>query len=233
MTTIWRFDGSSATDFAFAVSRDGTKPITITHIMVPDKMREFAKSLYTRRLGDRPRPAAELILTLEDFDKDFFRWGGDMFVSERMREAMALDASEAQFFEVDASQSAPLPRSKNYQIMQPEITEELSDPEKSDYEMREIMPNLPPAPTYVRRIAFRAGVAPKHNLFFDRFFSLELFCTEAFASRVLEAGCTGMRFTDPSSLAGGDRFYRTARGIEKVVDWEGFTEITELVQAIE
>lgn len=232
MNTIWLFEGSYATDRAFGMAAAaGTEPVTITYLTFPEKMGEFARDLYTRRMGDRPNPAAELILTLEDFDKDFFKWCGSMLVSERMREVMALDASEARFFEVDASRSAPLPRSKNYQIMQPEITEDVSDPERSDYEMSRIMPDLPLTPTYVRRIAFRAGAAPKHNLFFDRFFSEKLFCTEAFASRVLKAGCTGATFTDPSSLAGEDRFYRTARGVEKVVDW--VREITELVEAID
>lgn len=233
MNTIWLFEGSYATDKALSVGLDGTEPVTITHFTLPGKEREFAMSLYTRRIGDRPNPAAELILTLEDFDNDFFNWGGHMFVSERMRQVMALGASEARFFEVDASLSAQLPRSKNYQIMQPDVTEDLSDPEQSDYETSRIMPDLPLTPTYVRRIAFRPDAAPKHDLFFDRFFSLELFCTEAFAARVLKAGCTGARFTDPCSLAGGDRFYRTARGVEKVVGWKGGTEITALVQAID
>jgi hypothetical protein len=196
-------------------------------------MADFARDLYTRRMGDRPNPAAELIVTLEDFDKDFFNWCGSMFVSERMREIMALNASEARFFAVDASRSAPLPRSKNYQIMQPDIVDNVSDPETSDYELSQIVPDLPPTPTYVRRIAFRPGASPKHDLFFDSSFSLELFCTEAFASRLLKAGCTGATFTDPISLAGGDRFYRTRRGIEKVVRWEKGVEITELVEAID
>ncbi len=236
MNDIWLLEGSFATDMAFGIAAAaGTEPVTITYFTLPGKHAgEFARDpVYAADGGPAGPGCEELILTLEDFDKDFFKWCGSMFVSERMREVMALDASEVRFFEVDASRSAPLPRSKNYQIMQPDIVEDLSDPERSEYEMSRIVPDLPLTPTYVRRIAFRPGAAPKRDLFFDRFFSLELFCTEAFASRVLKAGCTGATFTDPICLANGDRFLRTRRGIEKVVRWDKSGEITELVEAID
>ncbi len=65
--------------------------------------------------------------------------------------------SEASLFELDDSRSAPLPRSKNYQIMQPEMTEDVSDPEKSVYEMTRFMPRQPLTPDYIRRIALSPG----------------------------------------------------------------------------
>lgn len=233
MNRIWRFEGSFATDRALAGRPEGPEPLTITYFTLPGKADEFALSLYTRRIGKRPNPTAELVLTLEDFDKDFFRWCGSMFVSERMRDVMALGRSEARFFEVDASRSAPLPRSKNYQIMQPDKTEDVSDPEKSVYEMTRFTRRQPLTPAYIRRIALRPDAAPKHDLFFDRFFSTELFCTDAFASRVLKGGCTGARFIDPNTFGEEDGLRRTARGIEKVVDWVDGTEVTELVEAID
>ncbi|HWF77791.1 MAG TPA: DUF1629 domain-containing protein [Caulobacteraceae bacterium] len=207
--------------------------MTITHFTLPGKTDEYALSLYTRRIGERPKQAAELVLTLEDFDKDFFRWGGSMFVSERMRDVMALGRSEARFFEVDASRSAPLPRSKNYQIMQPEMTDDVSDPERSVYKVTRFSPRQPLTPAYIRGIALRPEAAPKHELFFDRFFSTELFCTDAFASRVLRGGCTGVRFVDPSTCVMDGRLCRTVRGIERIVDFVDLVEVTELVEAID
>src|SRR5579884_3891175 len=62
-------------------------------------------------------PTAKLALTLESFDVDLFTESWFMLVSEKMRSAMALGPADVQYFEVDASQSAPLPQSKHYQIM--------------------------------------------------------------------------------------------------------------------
>jgi hypothetical protein len=183
--------------------------------------------------GTVPFPVAQLKLTLEDFDADYFSWNGRYFVSERMRQAMALDASAVHFFDVDASWSAPLPRSKNYQLMEPAVIEDVSDPEKSVYEMSRAMPYLPLSPTSVRHIAFRPDAAPKHDLFFDRFFGGRLFCTDAFALRVLSAGCTGMTFGDPNNPHKGGRFFfRTLRGIEEYIRWDRVNKvgIMELVQ---
>ena len=50
-----------------------------------------------------------------------------------MRHAMALGASDIQYFDVDASESVPLARSKNYRTMHVPVTEDMSDPKNSDY----------------------------------------------------------------------------------------------------
>ena len=234
MNRIWLLEGSFATDLCFVPGADGVEPITITFFTAPGGQQEFAISLYTGRIGERPSPAAELILTLETFDKDFFKWGGSMFVSERMRQAMALDEPEVLFYQIDASRSAPLPRSKNYMIMQPGLEDDVSDPENSIYEMTRFMPQAPLTPAYIRKIALRPDFAPDCDLFLDSFFGAELFCTDAFASRVLKTGCTGVTFTDPASYsAEGDRLCRTRRGIERAVDLVDGEWVTELVEAID
>jgi hypothetical protein len=58
-------------------------------------------------------------------------------------------------------------------------------------------------------------------------------CTESFALRVLESGCTGMQFVDPGSYGDAGPLYRTLRGIEKLVGRdEAYREITVVVEAI-
>ena len=223
------------------------------------------------RSREVPFPTVQLKITLEDFDADFFLWNALFLVSERMRQAMALDQSEVRFFEVDASQSAPLPRSKNYQIMEPTITEEVSDPEASHYgilpmaegghieylvkkwgrrkdrnlyrqtlkhlyDSRPKITNTRSTAIEAHSILMKSNAAPKHELFYDRFFYNHLFCTEAFALRVLEAGCAGVSFIDPSRLEFGvNRRYRTLRGIEEDIGWDEVNriEITKLVEVIE
>ena len=45
---------------------------------------------------------------------------------------MGLGPCDIQYFEVDAGESAPLPRSKNYRTMHVPVTEDVSDLENSD-----------------------------------------------------------------------------------------------------
>lgn len=233
MSALWLLDGSFATHLRFAPGADGVEPLTITFLMAPEGMQEFAMSLYTGRIGERPSPAAEVNLALEDFDTDFFTWGGSMFVSKRMRQAMALDDAVVRFYPIDDSRSAALVRSKSYMIMQPLLEDDVSDPEKSVYQMERFMPQAALTPAYIRSIAVRADFEPDCDLFFDSFFSTELFCTDGLASRVLRAGCTGATFTHPTSFGHENRLCRTSRGIEKVVDWVKGERITELVEAID
>jgi hypothetical protein len=135
--------------------------------------------------------SAKLILTLEDFDLDYFG-SGFSFVSEKLRDAMALGPSDIQYFDVDSSQSAPLPRSKNYRIMHVPVTDDVSDLKNSEYPCRhhpdgslEIVSPIAPA--------FRDEAQPVHQIFADRSFKT-VYCTDEFALRVLWAGCTGVRF---------------------------------------
>jgi len=180
-------------------------------------------------------PAVQLCLSREDFDSDYFEWESDIFVSERMRDAMALDLSGARFFEVDASQSAPLPRSKNYQIMKVTANEDVSDPERSEYETDGPTLELPLRRSEIRNLVFRPDAQPKHELFYDRFCGYELFCTEALALRVLKAGCKGLLFCDPNDAGGARRLCRTLRGVEEFIGWDPISglDVMELVQGID
>jgi hypothetical protein len=178
-------------------------------------------------------PIAQLKLTLQTFDIDCFMFESRTFVSERMRDAMALEPSAVQFFDVDASRSAPVPRSMNYKIMVVPVAEDVSDLSKSSFMTTEL-PGGVTLPMNVQRIAVRPDFQPVHELFHDRFFA-EAFCTDQLAVRVLKAGCTGVRFFDPAqlSLAMPMRF-RTLRGIEEEGEWDPVrkVELTKVVQMI-
>jgi hypothetical protein len=180
-----------------------------------------------------PFPVARLKITLDEFDDDFFTWGLERFVSQRLREVMALDSSTARFFEVDAGESAPLPRSKNYNIMEVAAIEDVLDLKGSDYKWRKRRPGMTRRPIDVRRYAFRAAASPKHDLFYDRR-SMAMLCTDAFALRVLKADIKGMTFNDPNHPQ-GRYFFRTLRGIEEYLDWDPVNkaEVTSLVQTID
>jgi hypothetical protein len=220
------------TEFSVYLMFAEESAIALTFQFAQGEDADFEKSLYTRTKMNRPSPAAKLVLTLEDFNVDFFQWCGSAFVSERMRQAMALDRSEGRFFAIDDSKSAPLPRSKRYQIMEPEAAEDVLDRERSQYYMRQFLPDIPSVPVMSGRHFLKPDAATTHELFYDAFFTTELFCTDALALRVLKAGCTGLKFMDPDSR--GDRnLFRTVRGVEEAIgqDSSGM-EITKVVEVI-
>jgi hypothetical protein len=178
-------------------------------------------------------PVTKLKLTLKDFRTDCFMWESRTFVSERMREVMALGPSDIQYFEVDADESAPLPKSMNYKIMVVPVTEDASDPAGSvlrDEELPESERMMNPA----GRISIRPKFTPVHQIFHDKG-TLEPFCTDEFALRVLKAGCTGARFCIPRSLSVAEppRF-RTLKGVEEEGAWDSVrrTANTSLVEPI-
>ena len=168
-------------------------------------------------------PTTRLELTRQDFDDDYFQLGKFTFASEKMRRVMALGPTDIQYFDVNSSQSMPLPRSKGYQLMHIPVAEDVTDPHRSDYTFRHRPEGVElwGAPDAV---AFRADAEPAHEIFYDRFFKIVL-CTDEFALRVLRAGCTGMRFFDPTQLFYG-RCYRTLRGVEKADEWDPVRKIS-------
>jgi hypothetical protein len=144
---------------------------------------------------------------------------------------MAQEPWEAQYFPVDASLSAPLPRSKNYMIMRVPTVENVADLDKSDYEYRDI-PGFGNS-LVVRSIAIRRDFEPEHEMFRDRFFSNYVFCTDKFAVRILQRRCTGMRFVDAPRKRKTLRF-RSLRGIEEEgLDPDQEVSPPRLVQAID
>ncbi|MGD0722505.1 MAG: hypothetical protein ABR970_15820 [Roseiarcus sp.] len=149
---------------------------------------------------------------------------------EFAKDGLPLDPTDVQYFEVDASRSARFPQSKHYQIMHIPVTEDVSDPNNSDY-----LSDHHPDGTITGAslaVAFRRDAEPKHEIFYDRFFKL-LYCTDELALRVLRAGCSGMRLFDPTRPFGGPAsVFRTIRGLEHEEKWDPSRKIlrTKLIQ---
>jgi hypothetical protein len=202
------------------------------------KFLNSAELFEARPLADKRAPSdfptAKLQLALQEFDADCFSWEAYTLVSERMRDAMALGPSEVEYLDVDSSQSAPGPRSKNYKIMRVPIVEDVSDVEKSAYYTRQF-PESSQMMVRASRIAIRPDAKPRHELFQDRFFTAYVFCTDALAVRVLKKGCTGMRFLDIEHLSVAEpKRFRTLRGLEEAGEWDPAQRIvhTTLIHAI-
>ncbi len=124
---------------------------------------------------------------------------------------MALGSRDVQYVPVDASRSAPVPRSKNYMIMHVPAVENISAPDRSIYHGTA---GTPERPILVGRIAIRHDADPKHDIFRDSFFPGFVFCTDELAVRVLQRQCSGIRFVDPWCIHEPLRF-RSLGGIEE------------------
>ena len=187
------------------------------HLLNRDEV--FALSRFWRSRQE-PIPPAHLQLRVEDFDEDYFESDGCYFVSERFRQVMALDASTARYFDVDASWSAPLPRSKNYQIMAPLVEDDVLNWKLS---VEFFTPPIIDSPA--RNLHLRSDAVPKDELFSDKNLDGALLCTDALAQRVLEAGCTGMRFYDLKYHFRLQQPFRTLLGVEESLGWDEVNDV--------
>jgi hypothetical protein len=178
-------------------------------------------------------PEVQLDLKLENCSVDCFQWESCIFVSERMRRTMTLEPNSIQYFDIDASGSAPLPRSMNYKIMNIPVTADIADPTTSRYLSPEIYPGGPIGAIlrFPQHIAIRSDAKADHDLFHDQFFG-EPFCSDELALRVLQAACTGVRFIDPAHMVGDRIAFRTLRGVEEEVNWNAKRKVlqTKLVE---
>jgi hypothetical protein len=191
----------------------------------------FESHLAAGEFAENGLPTAKLELTLESFDADCFLKGSFTLVSEKMRSVMALGSADVQYFEVDASLSARLPQSKRYQIMHVPVTEDVSDPQNSEYTCHHLSDGSVTSGS-PRAVAFRADAEPTHEIFYDRFFKV-VYVTDEFALRILRAGCSGARFFDPAARFNFFAF-RTLRGVEEEVTWDPFRKKlrTKLIREI-
>jgi hypothetical protein len=171
-------------------------------------------------------PTVQLELTVPGFELDLFIWGHLTLVSQRLREAMALDKTTVQYSPVDASSSTDLVRSKNYQIMEIVASEHFLDAERFVRENGDAE-----GPIGSLKIVDKLNIT--HELFRDRFIVALIYCTDALALRVLTATCTGVLFVDPLQYTiGVGRCFRTLRGIEELVDWDDSVEGGERTEVV-
>jgi hypothetical protein len=80
-------------------------------------------------------------------------------------------------------------------------------------------------------VVFRRDAEPKHQIFYDKLFKV-IYCTDEFTMRVLQAGCSGVLFFDPTHSGGNDTRLRTPRGIEKIDKWTKKVFRTKLIETI-
>jgi hypothetical protein len=192
----------------------------------------FDAGMTVGRRRDTPFPVPQLELTLPDFSVDCFTWDCRDLVSERMREAMALSPDDVEYFPVDTSRCAAVPRAMNYMVMNVVATDRVSysRPAPASSNLQEFLLSSVPGPN-----AIDVTASPRHRLFVDEQFIASMYCTDELAMSVLSAGCTGVRFFDPRySDASAPMRFRTLRGVEEEGDWDPVNKVehTTLVEEV-
>lgn len=171
-----------------------------------------------------PTPIIEV--TDPRFDVDCFVLDAVLFVSEKLRQVMALEENSVQYFPVDDSRSVDEFRGKNISAMSIPVVEGVSQVEKRS--------------SGIAGFLYRPGdvlsvATVSQKLFYDDLFVGSLFCTDKLAYDVLAAGCTGIRFLHPeyADFRSPMRF-RTLRGLEEEGDWDqdNKVELTTLVERL-
>ena len=163
------------------------------------------------------------------FDSDHFTWNGIIFVSERMRQVMALDPAEVRYIDVDTSRSPPVLGVLNYQIMQCRQSLDVTAPPTDEEIDRSLAASAAaeaanlPLPS--GGVTIREDITPPYDLFYESTVRC-LMCSDAFALRVLRSTCTGMSFADPGHMYGSNIRFRTLRGIEEELGWDEKTRQT-------
>ena len=180
-------------------------------------------------------PIAKLVLTMERFDFDCFIWESYTFVSSRLRTAMALPPAAVQYFDVDDSRCSPQIQTNAYKIMNVTVMEDAIDVSSSGLVMGRLAKDSPEIVTGHGNLHFRQNFHPTYEMFCDRAVLGHDFCTDSLALRVLNAGCTGVRFFDAERFQPASRApFRTLRGVERTGAWDPIhrTLDTELIEPI-
>ena len=192
--------------------------------------------------GDDPWPDAlpanfpQPVLRMPDdgFAPDFFAWGKWLFVSRRLRGAMALPEWAVSYLPARIEQGSEAARRQEYAVMYIRAFTEVIDIEASDCRWEQAIsaktgqPYISVSSMSVMR--FKPWVKPPCDLFIDSNFPIVPLVTDALAERVLQAGCSGMAFLHPLWMYEPDGNYvlRTADGCGRVL-WDEAGEEYEIV----
>lgn len=201
-------------------ARAGRKPgVANTHELA---VAEYDLVVATRDSGafwpaEFPRPVA----ALPDwpFAPDFWRFGRYDFASRRLRDVLAQPADVIQFLPFDLVRASAAARAQDYRWMRVLPRQPAMDIARSDCEVADYIDGITGEPgKFLRRIdrfVLLDGLVPRTEIFRLDESPAYILATDALAARVLQAGCTGMEFSDPANQRGGMRVdrIRTAHGI--------------------
>lgn len=161
------------------------------------KVKDLTIPIYEQEMRRLRLPENAVIPQLKvlfgGFDFDFFMTQGVWFVSSRFREVADLPGTAAQYFPVDTGQCHPDTQAKDYRMMWITAVHDILDPEKCDFHRKNQWGGQD------WKLGFRTDFDPPDPIFHIQRHGF-LFCTDAFAEKILRAGLTGIEFCDVTRL---------------------------------
>ena len=148
-------------------------------------------------------PVLRLALPAKRFAPDFFDFGRYHFCSARFREALAQREGVAvQYAPVELVCGHKATRAQDYRLLRILVSESPLDMQQSICRVEEIVNVVTGRRrSYLRslnRIVAAEGFVPKSEIFRIEEAPTNVLVTDALAERLLQAGCTGMDFQDPT-----------------------------------
>ena len=152
------------------------------------------------------------------FAPDFWTFGRYEFASRRLRDALAQPGDVVQFLPFDLVRASAAARRQDYRWMRVLARQEGLDLARCiGIKERPHAVTGKPVRSFanIDSFALRSDLAPLTEIFRLEESPTYILVTDAVAGRVLQAGCTGMEFSDPANRQGGKRVdrIRTADGI--------------------
>ena len=149
---------------------------------------------------------------------DYFERGRFSFVSAKFRDAVGALPTVLQFLPLDLRAGRERARTQDYNLLRVLSHQPAMDCERSVYELGSVTPPGRPTTSFIRFIhsyVLRDDLVPASEIFWDDVILSSLLAVDALAERVMQAGCTGIRFDDPTTRGVGNGLlrYRTATGV--------------------
>ncbi|MCW3474314.1 imm11 family protein [Limobrevibacterium gyesilva] len=219
---LWDADASISYRFGNLLLRDAKLGVQNTREMLraEELLRDTTGSLHSIALPwPDGYPVARLGLPNKGFAPDYFKFGSHHFGSRRLRDAMALPNDVVQHIPIELISGGDAVRAQDYRLLRIVAMQPALDLDRSECKVEELFSHVTGQPFKVLRsidrFALLDGLQPRTEVFRIEEICTSILVVDAFAERVLRAGCTGMEFDAVDNMQSGKRVerYRTADGI--------------------
>ena len=225
---VWLLDSDpyASAKIDWHLARSG-KPKVVNERGLRDAQRALRIAHGNAVFEETPLPAdmphLQLAMPETGAPPDYFAMGGWEFCSRRFREALDQPEDVVQFTPVDLISGNARARAQDYRWMRVLAWQRVMDLQRSEYEPADgcdpVTGETRPEAIWVLRYALLENLHPPVGVFRVDQTPGAVMVTDAVAERMLRAGCTGLRFRDPTVRVFRERTrYRTLTGVAEVED---------------
>jgi len=164
-------------------------------------------------------PTLRLALPKNGFEPDYFTLAGHRFCSRRFRDAVGQSEHVIQFVPIDLVAGGKKAQAQDYRLMRVLAKQAAMDLERSECDLNQFTSPITgtqiKSAWWINRFVLLDGFRAKTEIFRVAEAITRILVSDAVAERVLQAGCTGAEFRDPTIVRSGKYVerYRTANGV--------------------